>query len=320
VLQLHYSEQQSSGHFVALQRVRNKVRVCLLRGSHHLESMVMRWRLAGQPTAYECQIIADLETEGVHVTTMERLLPEAAPAIREALGRASLLLANQPASEHAAIWARRLPSTDLLAEVLLSRAPEIYLLGVHRRMLELAQRYLRLPVAYHGAVLRHSLVDGEHVGPRLWHQDNEDFRVLRMLVYVTDVGPGNGPFEYVPRNLGISYRDFHGVENDLTSDRMERVVPRERWKRCIGAPGTVVLCDTANVFHHESLQTQRDRAVVMFGYSSRRPKNLRCAMAHFPVERVRPALQQIVPAENHGHVFGWRRELPGLTAHGAQHA
>ena len=70
-----------------------------------------------------------------------------------------------------------------------------------------------------------------------------------------------------------------------------------------------MLCDTGKVFHHESLQRERDRdrAVVMFGYSWRRPKNIRHAMAHFPVERVRSTLMQIVPPENHGHVFGWRR-------------
>jgi hypothetical protein len=32
-------------------------------------------------------------------------------------------------------------------------------------------------------------------------------------------------------------------------------------------------------------------------------------MAHFPVERVAPALRHIVPPENYAHVFGWRRPL-----------
>jgi hypothetical protein len=274
----------------------------------------MRYRLPGRPTPRESEIIHDLETEGVHVTTIDRLLPEFAPQIREASGRASVLLANEPTREHSATWARGLVSTDLRAEVLLERTPEIYLLGLHRRILKLVQRYLQLPVAYHGAVLRHSLVDGVNAGPRLWHQDGEDFHVLRMLVYLTDVTPGSGPFEYIPRGLGISYKHFRGIENDLTCKRMEAVVPRERWRRCTGAAGTVVLCDTGKVFHHESLQTERDRAVIMFGYSSRRPKSIECAMAHFPVERVRPALMQIVPPENYDHVFGWRCDKPAEPA------
>ena len=270
--------------------------------------MLMRWRLPGPPTSHESQIIHDLETEGVHVTTIERLLPESAPAIRDTLARASALLASESAREHSAIWAPCVASTDLRAEVLLARVPELYLLGVDRRILQLAQRYLELPVAYHGAVLRHSFVDGKNAGPRLWHQDCEDFHVLRMLVYLSDVTPGSGPFEYIPRRLDITYKHFRGDQSDLTSCRMEAVVPRERWKRCTGAAGTVVLCDTGKVFHHESLQIDKDRAVVMLGYSSRRPKNLRVAMAHFPLERVRSALMQIVPLENHDHVFGWRHD------------
>lgn len=291
----------------ALARLRNKARAALLRGSHHLESLLMRRRFHGRPTSHESRIIQDLGTDGVHVTTIDELLQESAPAIRDALARASALLASEPTREHSAIWAPGLISTDLRAEVLLARVPEVYLLGLDRRLLQLAERYLRLPVAYHGAVLRHSLVDGKNAGPRLWHRDNEDFHVLRMLVYLSDVTPESGPFEYIPRSLNVSYQQFHSYWSDLTDTRMEAVVPRERWKRCTGAAGTVVLCDTGKVFHHESLQKEKDRAVVMFGYSSRRPKNIRNAMAHFPVERVRSALMQIVPAENHSHVFGWRR-------------
>ena len=279
----------------------------------------MRWRLPRRPTPHESQIIHDLETEGVHVTTIDRLLPESAPTIHESLARASMLLANEPTREHSASWARRLVSTDLRAEVLLERTPEIYLLGLHRRLLELVRRYLQLPVAYHGAVLRHSMMDGVNAGPRLWHQDGEDFHVVRMILYLTDVTPGSGPFEYISRGLGISHKHFHGVKEDLTSNRMETVVPRDRWKRCTGAAGTVVLCDTGKVFHHESLQTERNRAVIMFGYSSRRPKNIECAMAHFPVERLRPALMQIVPPENYDHVFGWRCNKPAEPASSLAH-
>lgn len=279
----------------------------LLQGLQYLESTLTRWRLPGRPTSYESRIIRDLQTEGVHVTTIDRLLHEAALATKDALAGAAALLHSEPAREQSAIWVSALASTDLRAEVLLARVPEIYLLGLDQRILQLAHRYLRLPIAYHGAVLRNSLVDGKNAGPRLWHQDCEDFHVLRMVLYLTDVTPDSGPFEYVPRSVDISYEHFPGEEADLTDSRMEAVVPRERWKRCTGPAGTVVLCDTGKVFHHESLQKARERAVVMFGYSSRRPKNIRNAMMHFPVERVRSALLQIVPPANHGHVFGWRR-------------
>ena len=192
---------------------------------------------------------------------------------------------------------------------MLTRAPELYLLGLHDTLLKLAHRYLRLPVAYHGAVVRHSLIDGEKTGPRIWHQDAEDIHVLRVVVYLTDVTIGAGPFEYIPRHLGLSYRRIDSNLIPLTDEHMRKVVPLEQWKRIIAPAGTVVLADTAKVFHHESLQTDTERFVIMIGYSSRRPSGMDLAMAHFPVKRVKAALERIVPACNYGHVFGWRREL-----------
>ena len=72
------------------------------------------------------------------------------------------------------------------------------------------------------------------------------------------------------------------------------------------------VADTAQVFHHESLQTERDRPVIMIGYSSRRPKSMSTSMAHFPAEQVEHTLRRIVPVANYQHVFGWRK--PGYAA------
>lgn len=292
---------------VSITLLRNKVRRRLLEATHHLESLVVRRRLNGHLTIRQSAILADLRTEGVHVTTVDALLTDSAPSLYRSFRLALDLLRQVPLKEPSRVWQRGSASNDLRADVMLDMVPELYLLGLDPGLLGLVQQYLRLPVAYHGAVIRHSLVDGVGAGPRLWHQDEEDFHVLRMVVYLNDVTVGGGPFEYIPRSLGISYKQFAGFESDLTNDRMRQIVSLERWKRVYGAAGTVVLCDTAQVFHHESLQTERDRAVIMIGYSSRRPKSMVTSMAHFPAEQVEPTLRRIVPAANYPHVFGWRK-------------
>ncbi len=292
---------------VSITLLRSKVRRRLLEATHHLESFVVRRRLTGHLTLRQSAILADLRTEGVHVTTIDDLLPEVAPALYRSFRLALDLLRETPLKEPSRIWRRGSASNDLRADVMLDMVPELYLLGLDPGVLGLVQQYLRLPVAYHGAVIRHSLVDGVGAGPRLWHQDGEDFHVLRMVVYLNDVTVGGGPFEYIPRSLGISYKQFAGFESQLTNDRMRQIVPLEGWKRVYGAAGTVVLCDTAQVFHHESLQTERDRAVIMIGYSSRRPKSMLSSMGHFPAEHVDAILRRVVPAANHPHVFGWRK-------------
>src|SRR5579871_3778291 len=156
-----------------------------------------------------------------------------------------------------------LSSVDLTAEALLAQIPQIYLLGLHESILALAEAYLGRPAAYHGAVLRHSLLDGAARGTRLWHKDGEDNHVLRVVIYLNDVDSEGGPFEYISRRNKVSYRDFPRIESEITDQRMNEVVPRSSWKQITGAAGTVVLCDTARTFHHESFQKSRERAVIM---------------------------------------------------------
>jgi hypothetical protein len=168
-------------------------------------------------------------------------------------------------------------------------------------------------VAYHGAVFRHSLVDGNPVGPRLWHRDGEDRHVLRSVVYLNDVDEDGGPFEYVPRRITAADAKAWSRLGPRSDAEMAQLVPRELWRRCTGPAGTVVLADSAQVFHHESLQRRTERSVVMMGHASRRPMNRDLAESHFPVHQHLPALARITRPEHHAHVFGWRGlEAPAL--------
>ncbi len=287
-----------------VERIKYGMQRRWVRASRRLKSLVIGSGLADPLTPYEAEAVNDLETEGVHVTTADRLFSESA---HKSVTNAAALVKGGISAE-AALWRKGSSSTDLFPEALLQRTPEIYLLGLDPPLLRLAQHYLRLQVAYHGAVLRHSLVDGGTDGTRLWHQDGEDLHVLRVVVYLNDVTLGGGPFEYITRSPSMNYKRFSDVAGRPTNDRMLKIVPLEKWKRCFGPAGTVVLADTANVFHHESLQTERDRFVVMMGYSSRRPTGMSLAMEHFPVERLKPELRRIVPAIYYDHVFEWRRQ------------
>jgi hypothetical protein len=287
------------------QRMSNRARIPLLQATHKIESMLGHSRLQNGRSEFIDEVLADLRTEGVHVTTVERLLGDAAPAYRQAMDKASSLLAETGRRDQR-VWIPRGASTDLAADELLARLPEIYLFGLHAQVLAIAEQYLRVSVAYHGAVLRHSLVDGCQVGPRLWHRDGEDFNVLRSVLYLNDVGEGDGPFEYVPRHIEVDAPKTGGGVPMRTDEEMRAIVPPAHWKRVLGPAGTVVLADSAQTFHHESLQRGKDRAVVMMGHSSRRPKGRASALSHFPVEANAAALARIVPADKQEHVFAWR--------------
>jgi len=283
----------------------------LLHASHRLQSLAYlgAW---SRTDLLEARLLAELEYEGVTVTSIDELFGDTAARIRDTFGIAAELT-RESSQASSGMWTQRESSTDLRPDVLLTRVPALYLLGLDSRLLSLVHRYLRLPVAYHGAAVRCSKVDGGGVGTRLWHQDAEDFHVFRVLVYMNDVTPGGGPFEYIPRSCAPRYKDFPAGTYVLANEQMSRIVPPERWKRVYGPAGTVVLADTAQVFHHESLQTDRERIVTMIGYSSRRPRSLQLAMTHFPTESLAGVLKAVVPPSKHAHVFDWRRAPATLS-------
>jgi hypothetical protein len=289
---------------VLFQRLKSSVHMRLLDASYRLRTMSSIHRDAEQATPSQAEIINDLKTEGVHVTTADRLLSESA---QRAIASAAAFIRDPSTRGNVGLWRIGASSHDISANTLLRELPGVYSLGLEPTLLSLVQQYIRQPVAYHGAVIRRSLVDGRDAGTRLWHQDGEDFHVFRMVIYLNDVEPGGGPFEYIPRTTGLTYSRFADPAAPLTNDRMKEVIPFEQWRRVTGLSGTVVLADTAKTFHHESMQTERERSVIMIGYSSQHPKCMATAMDHFPVESLRSELLRTVPPENHGHVFDWRR-------------
>ena len=284
-------------------RMPERLRIQCIKASQKVQALLEHSRLEASRNSITDEAIASLRSEGVYVTSVERLLGVAAPAYRETMAEALALLqsARTPAN---VTWQPRGASTDLAPGDLLARLQALFLFGLSTTVLAVAEQYLRLPVAYHGAVFRHSLVDGNQVGPRLWHRDREDCHVLRSVVYLNDVDEDGGPFEYVPLWAG----DAKALSRvgQCTDAEMAALVPRERWKRCVGPAGTVVLADSALVFHHESLQRRAERSVVMMGHASRSPMNRQLAESHFPVHQHLPALARITRPEHHAHVFGWR--------------
>jgi len=279
------------------------VRLPLLKASRRVESMLAYPGLRGARSALTEAVVHDLQTEGVHVTTVERLLGDAAPAFRAALARYAPLTQQPPDPR---CWNARHASTDLSRGELLERFPEFYLFGLNARVLAVAEQYLRVPVAYHGAVLRRSFVDGRAAGPRLWHRDMEDLHMLRTVVYLNDVSDEGGPFEYIPRRNALALKGRRRGAPMRSDEEMRAVVPPDQWKRVIGPAGTVVLADSAQTYHHESLQRAEQRSVIMMGHSSRRPSGRPLALSHCPVEGLQPRLERLVPAANQPHVFGWR--------------
>ena len=81
--------------------------------------------------------------------------------------------------------------------------PEIYMWGLERRLLDLIENYVGLPIRYHGADLRREVADGKLNDVRQWHIDAEDRRMFKCILYLNDVEEGGGPFMFLPRGVTI---------------------------------------------------------------------------------------------------------------------
>jgi len=252
-------------------------------------------------------IIDDLNKTGVHITSLENLFGDAANAVMDdfALAAADLeIMDNNMLPDY---LQKKTSSIDLKPSFILAKHPKLFLLCLSQRILGLVESYLGLSAAYHGLALRRSLIDGIEVGPRLWHKDAEDFHVVRIIVYLNDVTEGGGPFEYIPRSYGLTYNDLKEFKGKLTNENILKIVPQSVIRTCYGKAGTVIICDSANSFHHEKLQVTQQRSVAMFGFSSRLPRGLELAMRHFPVEELTGQLAPLLSPRQLPYVYGWRR-------------
>jgi hypothetical protein len=150
--------------------------------------------------------------------------------------------------------------------------PEAFLWGLSPHLLDLAESYLGLPARYLGMEVKCERVDPTLLGVRNWHLDHEDRSMLKLIVYLSDVDEGSGPFGHVGRTNSVRVRaHVRRQEETLEDDRMQHVVPREDWVQVTGSRLTAVHVDTAQVYHRAFPPTQRERYSVTFAYASTKP-------------------------------------------------
>lgn len=169
-------------------------------------------------------------------------------------------------------WPWRSDAEVLNSDEVFLEAPEVYRLGLDANLIALAEAYLVEPCFYLGAMLKREVCDTEVAGTRQWHTDVEDQSVLRIIVYLNDVGPGGGPFEYIRRQSTSDAKNASRYRSGYVSDAWMRArVPEPEWQSCFGNAGSAVLFDGASVFHRAQLPTTHDRLTLTLTYVTRRP-------------------------------------------------
>jgi hypothetical protein len=156
----------------------------------------------------------------------------------------------------------------------LIREPEPYLWGLSRPVLDFVERYMGLPVNYYGVSLKREIANGRLVGTRNFHRDPEDEHVVKIIVYLSDVDEGAGPFQCLDAADSADvmrsgrrqrYLEVPGI------DVIERIVPQSNWITCLGPRLTANVTDTARCLHRASPPVTTDRYSITYSYLSHRP-------------------------------------------------
>ncbi|MBD1868523.1 hypothetical protein H6F95_14665 [Cyanobacteria bacterium FACHB-471] len=236
------------------------------------------------------QIVDTLRHEGTCITSLNDLSFPANSRLLDATNR----ILTKTKSENGKTFPLRVGKRQIVAEY-----PEIFLWGLEERLLCIIESYFGYPAAFLGVSHRVEVPDGQQTGTRLWHLDGEDHCMIRVIVYLTDVGIEGGPFEYIPRSIRPTQAPLHRlycqifdqekfdrIYRKISDADMQNMVPSKHWIPCTGMQGTVVLTDTANVFHRGKVPQPNHpaRSALFFTYTSRHPKRLKLSKQVFPEE------------------------------------
>lgn len=242
------------------------------------------WRRRGEQPAgeLELRLVRQLERDGVASCKIEELTgdPSLLPALEAEVAR--LAAAQAGAIEEMRSGAGDKTAKKSFLYELLGIRPTFDPGSVFGRIC-LAEPILRVTGAYLGlfAELRYVNVwlnfrtDAPPQRSQLWHRDREDKRIVKLFLYLSDVGPGSGPLVYAPGTHSRGKIDQEpesfkerGHGNPRSEDpQMAAVVPAEKWITCTGSKGTLVLVDTTG-YHRGGLAREHDRLLLSFMFVS----------------------------------------------------
>jgi hypothetical protein len=229
------------------------------------------------------RILRELNEKGIAITSAEALFGSAASF--EELSSAVERIENERSDELGLMRAEAENADTIGRKTFISQ-----LLGDHPQLnpsdifgrFTLDPTVLQIANAYFGMFTRlryynvwHTFSShGKARESQLWHQDREDFLILKMFVYLRDVTEGAGPFTYVPRThpkgrlraTRPEYTIEGGVER-TTDEQMAAVAPPKDWIKAVGTRGTIIFADTRG-YHKGGLARSADRIMYTSMFTS----------------------------------------------------
>ena len=255
----------------------------MIQSAHLAQHKVRRWQSRGRlaPLSADDRMIVDqLSRDGGCSTTLTALgIPDSDRLLEEG---DRLMKAMETLPKHAGTksYVTSAPQ-DMIIDY-----PEIIRWGLDERLLSIAEAYHGMPVAYRGVLARLDFPDGQVQETRIWHLDQEDDRIMKIIVYLDEVDENGGPYEFIPASAKPPLHLATGSKLRVADDAaLEAAVPPSKWRAIKGPRGTVAFSDTCTVLHRGRLPTNRVRKTLFYCYNSQWPFRPSYCTPMFPVER-----------------------------------
>lgn len=220
--------------------------------------------------ALDMEIVAGLEKNGVHITSLDELrLPGTQALWTSATEIANIYSLRAGAGDFAGEYTVQVGADDLM------RHPHIVGWPLQDRILDIVETYLGLPSAYGTLNFLYTLADGRQVAARRWHRDLEDRRMVKVVVYLHDVDMDAGPLEILHRSFpgsdALDGSNFPILTQEMLEQRLGTTLNSGDVTTCTGKAGTVIFTDVARRYHRGRPAIARDRCALFYNFFSRAP-------------------------------------------------
>jgi hypothetical protein len=228
------------------------------------------------------RVLTDLNRDGIAITTAQKLLRDYSlyQQLQTEIDRLEQKLA--PELAQARQEAEGTAEHKTFIYDLLSKRPTLAPKDIMVRF-ALQKEVLQMANAYFGMLTHFRFYNVWHTfatqaparRSQLWHRDPEDYLILKVFVYVTDVDEGAGPFTYAPgthlkgtiHQEPEYFREPNRKAKRSEDEQMAAIVPPDRWIKALGAAGTIIFADTRG-YHKGGLARTKDRIMYNCMFTS----------------------------------------------------
>jgi len=225
----------------------------------------------------QARVVADLRRDGFALADVRELVPELWPL---ALGEGRAFVASERVQR--GIGSYRPEGgrgKDYIVKLHQARptlpADDLWLrMGLAPALLDTVSSYLGLWPKLNYVDLWYTIpspVERQAQASQRWHRDPEDERLVKVFLYLSDVGTGAGPLEYVRgshgtgRWAGLWPNPDPGTASYPPAGELEARIPAADRALATGPIGTLVFCDTYG-FHRGGLATEQARVLANWAY------------------------------------------------------